>query len=315
MTETTTERARRAKRTLIDVVPLSISSTWDETELRNIVRAMIEFGEGGEPEPKAGGNFVLPCDVKLPPATTIKAGCTLETLMVALTREGRPRHFQPRSISEQAQQTATRLAARMGAVYVPDHRTDISAVPSDITPPQQPSAADMAAFGASEAAGYFYPNEDQAKERAAFCAGVAHTVQQQPAEPVEAGEWPIGARVEKVGGASWSGLIVGTYRTKLTPEGYAVESENEPGSVQIYPRKALRLLAAAPSVPQDERELWKHVKRGTVYEVIARGELQVGSDLVDGSAMVIYRGDDGRFWVREESEFEDGRFVRVAPRP
>lgn len=26
-------------------------------------------------------DFVLPCDVKLPPATTIKAGCTLRTLM------------------------------------------------------------------------------------------------------------------------------------------------------------------------------------------------------------------------------------------
>lgn len=50
----------------------------------------------------------------------------------------------------------------------------------------------------------------------------------------------LGDRVEKVSGSSWRGRIVGTYSTDLTPDGYAVESENEPGSVQIYPSKALR---------------------------------------------------------------------------
>ncbi|OAF05487.1 hypothetical protein AYJ54_00850 [Bradyrhizobium centrolobii] len=29
-------------------------------------------------------NYVLPCDVKLEPATTIKKGCTLSTLLAAL---------------------------------------------------------------------------------------------------------------------------------------------------------------------------------------------------------------------------------------
>ena len=49
----------------------------------------------------------------------------------------------------------------------------------------------------------------------------------------------IGQRVRKIKGSSWTGRIVGFYRTSLTPEGYAVESENEPGSVQIYPAAAL----------------------------------------------------------------------------
>lgn len=49
----------------------------------------------------------------------------------------------------------------------------------------------------------------------------------------------LGDRVTKTKGSSWTGLVVGFYSTSLTPIGYAVESENEPGSVQIYPESAL----------------------------------------------------------------------------
>jgi len=38
-------------------------------------------------------NMILPCDVKLPPATTIKAGCTLGTLLLALKAVERPSQF------------------------------------------------------------------------------------------------------------------------------------------------------------------------------------------------------------------------------
>lgn len=55
----------------------------------------------------------------------------------------------------------------------------------------------------------------------------------------------LGARVTKRCGARWTGRVVGFYSTDLTPEGYAVESENEPGSVQIYPAAAL-----TPAPPQ-----------------------------------------------------------------
>lgn len=58
-------------------------------------------------------------------------------------------------------------------------------------------------------------------------------------------KFDMGDRVEKISGSSWRGRVVGTYSTDLTPEGYAVESDTEKGSVQIYPAKALRL--AAPS--------------------------------------------------------------------
>lgn len=49
-------------------------------------------------------------------------------------------------------------------------------------------------------------------------------------------------RVFKPKGSSWYGVVVGEYSTKLTPEGYAVESEKHPGSVQIYPAAALEHL-------------------------------------------------------------------------
>lgn len=51
----------------------------------------------------------------------------------------------------------------------------------------------------------------------------------------------LGTIVYKVGGAQWSGKVVGFYSTALTPVGYAVESIAEPGSVQIYPEKALEV--------------------------------------------------------------------------
>ena len=50
-----------------------------------------------------------------------------------------------------------------------------------------------------------------------------------------------GDTVRKVKGSQWHGKIVGWYSTELTPEGYAVESSTEKGSVQIYPAAALEL--------------------------------------------------------------------------
>jgi hypothetical protein len=55
----------------------------------------------------------------------------------------------------------------------------------------------------------------------------------------EGWRFDIGARVRKVRGASWDGVVVGFYATGLSPEGYAVESIHECGSVQIYPVSAL----------------------------------------------------------------------------
>lgn len=60
-----------------------------------------------------------------------------------------------------------------------------------------------------------------------------------------ASKFQIGDHVRKVKGSQWSGKVVGTYSTSLTPEGYAVESSTEHGSVQIYPAAALELAPAS----------------------------------------------------------------------
>lgn len=69
-------------------------------------------------------------------------------------------------------------------------------------------------------------------------------LRQPGALPDEAGKFQMGDTVRKTKGSQWSGEVVGTYSTSLTPEGYAVESSTERGSVQIYPAAALELVAA-----------------------------------------------------------------------
>lgn len=53
------------------------------------------------------------------------------------------------------------------------------------------------------------------------------------------GTFSMGDEVRKIRGSRWQGKVVGFYSTELTPEGYAVESSSETGSVQIYPASAL----------------------------------------------------------------------------
>lgn len=54
--------------------------------------------------------------------------------------------------------------------------------------------------------------------------------------------YPLGTRVRKTKGSSWQGHVVGHYSTTLTADGVCVESEREPGSVQLYPVAALELV-------------------------------------------------------------------------
>jgi hypothetical protein len=53
----------------------------------------LRTGEGITDSQSADAVEVLTCDVRLPPATVIRAGCTFDTLRLAMGLEGRPRHF------------------------------------------------------------------------------------------------------------------------------------------------------------------------------------------------------------------------------
>jgi hypothetical protein len=79
----------------------------------------------------------------------------------------------------------------------------------------------------------------------------------------------------------------------------------------------IRMRAALIAAKKAELPLprYRHVKRGTEYEVLECGAtLQTATgDLADGSQMMVYRGPDGKVWVREVGEFHDGRFVEVQP--
>ena len=77
-------------------------------------------------------------------------------------------------------------------------------------------------------------------EESSVAVGASHDHQIQLPLPATFG---LGERVRKKSGAAWQGHIVGWYSTKLTPEGYAVESEAHSGSVQIYPVAALERVA------------------------------------------------------------------------
>ena len=74
------------------------------------------------------------------------------------------------------------------------------------------------------------------------------TIRALSAEPAQ-GErkYKLGDRLTKTRGSKWTGRVVGFYSTNLTPIGYAIESETETGSVQIYPEAAL---TAAPTTEE-----------------------------------------------------------------
>lgn len=63
---------------------------------------------------------------------------------------------------------------------------------------------------------------------------------------------------------------------------------------------------------------WRHKKRGSEYVVVdGMAEVQVseGRELTDYECVVVYKGTDGRHWVRPRAEFFDGRFEPLPTPP
>lgn len=95
-----------------------------------------------------------------------------------------------------------------------------------------------------------------------------------------------GDLVRKTKGSQWSGTVVGTYSTALTPEGYAVESSTEKGSVQIYPAAALEKVNIKPASISDW-ELRRDIERRIATTICE--ELTLRSPVLAAEAACICR--------------------------
>lgn len=58
----------------------------------------------------------------------------------------------------------------------------------------------------------------------------------------------------------------------------------------------------------------RHIKRGSTYQEVGRGQIQTGRLLSDYADVVIYQSEeDATFWVRPTEEFDDiTRFEKIA---
>jgi R67 dihydrofolate reductase len=135
---------------------------------------------------------------------------------------------------------------KMAPVGSASNRACQQAAPDPVTLPGSPTEGMNIAQrilhvgGRNNAAGYVEFGSIQAVD-----ALVHHVLRDlEPAEPLPdlLPRFQFGDTVRKVKGAQWQGRVVGTYSTSLTPEGYCVESDAHPGSVQIYPAAALELV-------------------------------------------------------------------------
>ena len=61
-------------------------------------------------------------------------------------------------------------------------------------------------------------------------------------------------------------------------------------------------------VQQGPFRCFRHVRRGTSYIEIGRGEVQSDMPIREGDDLVVYLGEDGKLWLRPTAEFDDGRF-------
>jgi hypothetical protein len=102
----------------------------------------------------------------------------------------------------------------------------------------------------------------------------------------------------------------------------AVRQLDEDLRIGMYPwlqRDALR--AALATLQRCERapfrwfhpSRWRHKKRGSAYNVLtatAAAQCSTGP-INEGDHVTVYQADDGNWYVRKTSEFQDGRFERI----
>ena len=131
-------------------------------------------------------------------------------------------------------------------------------------------------------------------------------------------KFQLGDRVSKVRGSQWTGVVVGTYATTLTPEGYAVESETERGSVQIYPAAALESAPATAVVPAHWQPIDTAPQQGREMFVVKAFNVMTGA-FSNGRSYTsdpwcVWRAADGGL-ARWPHEFQPTHWMPLAPAP
>lgn len=115
---------------------------------------------------------------------------------------------------------------------------------------------ELAAFGASEAAGYQYPGADQAAERAAFCAGAAHAASLPPAtDPAISGlssfppNWKLRQMHFSAPCADDRKWHVNVYGGREGGDTFVGRGTSADEALRDAARNACTALAAAPTIP------------------------------------------------------------------
>jgi len=74
----------------------------------------------------------------------------------------------------------------------------------------------------------------------------------------------------------------------------------------------MKVLRNGKSVEKVEPRRFRHIKRGSTYQLIGVADLQSSFDIHEGCLLAIYRCEaDGRLWARPAVEFNDGRFEEI----
>ena len=105
---------------------------------------------------------------------------------------------------------------------------------------------ELAAFGASEAAGYQYPGANQAAERAAFCAGAAHSASIPPAtDPAIPDGWKLLVPVEP------TEAMIAAWESASPAAGWDAlqDMSDEDANRALVRAEWSAMLAAAPTIP------------------------------------------------------------------
>lgn len=96
-------------------------------------------------------------------------------------------------------------------------------------------------------------------------------------------------------------------------------SIRDPIRSQIFAEAAImRSLINRPQPtpePQGWRPTHRHVKRGSEYRILARGQLQTSGPMFDYMDVTVYQDREGKTWVRSDREFFDGRFEALPAAP